>query len=260
MMEAIRSESNLVIAKRVVGALILRDVRTRSGRSFFGFLKAIVVPFIHLALVITIYTILGRVAPIGTDTITFLGLGVVPFILFMYPARMIMSALSENRPLLFFPNITALGIIAARAVTEAIAACAVCSILIATLILMGHEFSPHDNVMLLFAFLSAVCLGVVFGLFNATIALVFPTWQFAFNVSLSAFYACSGLMFLPDMLPAAIRNALAYDPLLHCVEWVRVAYYEQYTSYSLSIPYLFWFICAMLLAGLGLERYLRRIL
>jgi capsular polysaccharide transport system permease protein len=258
MSNATRREFNLVIAQRVIGALIVRDVRTRSGRSAIGFLKAILVPFAHLAVVVVVYTALGRVAPIGTDTITFLALGVVPFILFMYPARMIMISLAENRPLLYFPTITTLSIIVSRAIVETIAACAVCSIFVATLIGAGHDFAPHESAMLLFAFLSAVMLGVAVGALNAIIASVAPIWQFGFNVMLSGFYAASGLMFLPDVLPEVVRKIIVFNPLLHCVEWVRVAYYDQYVSYSLDLTYLFWSTAAILFAALGLERLLRR--
>jgi capsular polysaccharide transport system permease protein len=260
IMSTPRLDSNFVIAERVIGALIVRDARTRSGRSAIGFLKSILVPFGHLALVVVVYTALGRVTPIGTDTITFLTLGVMPFILFMYPARMTMVSLSENRPLLYFPNITILSIVIARAILEVIASSVVCCLLIGTLIISGHEFSPDDSVILLFALLSAVCLGVAFGFLNASIALVFPTWQFVFNVGLSGFYAGSCLMFLPDFIPAPIRNILSYNPLLHSVEWVRVAYYDQYTSSTLDLPYLFWFTASTLLVAFALERSLRRVL
>jgi hypothetical protein len=144
MSSATRQESNFVVARRVIRALIVRNVRTRSGRSAIGFLKAIFIPFLHLAVVVVVYTALGRMTPIGTDTITFLALGVVPFVLFMYPARMIMISLAESKPLLYLPTITTLSIIVSRAIVETIAACAVCSIFVASLIGAGHEFAPHD--------------------------------------------------------------------------------------------------------------------
>jgi capsular polysaccharide transport system permease protein len=239
MSSATRQESNFVVARRVIRALIVRNVRTRSGRSAIGFLKAIFIPFLHLAVVVVVYTALGRMTPIGTDTITFLALGVVPFVLFMYPARMIMISLAESKPLLYLPTITTLSIIVSRAIVETIAACAVCSIFVASLIGAGHEFAPHDAAILLFAFLSAVLLGVAVGALNAIIASVAPIWQFGFNVMLSGFYAASGLMFPPDLLPETIRKIIVFNPLLHCVERVRVAYCDQYVSYSLDLSYLF---------------------
>jgi capsular polysaccharide transport system permease protein len=260
MSQANWTEPDWVVARRVIGALLVRDVRTRSGRSAFGFIKAILIPFLHLAVVVLVYTALGRLTPIGTDTVTFLALGVIPFILFMYPARMLMISLAENKPLLYFPTITNSSIIIARAVAETLAASAVCGILVISLIGSGHEFTPHDEAELLFACLSAVALGVAIGWLNAVIASVMPLWNYGFNVMLSGFYAASGLMFLPDQLPEVVRKILVYDPLLHCVEWVRTAYYDQYVSYSLDCNYLFWFILCTLTLALGLERLLRRVI
>src|SRR5262245_51841833 len=120
------SGSNLVeafrIQKRVVGALILRDMRTRFGRTFFGYLVIVGWPFSHLLLLMGVYLVTRRVAPIGTNTTIFLATGVLPYILFFYPGRFIMFSLVQNHPLLYFPIVKPVDVVLARGILEILTA------------------------------------------------------------------------------------------------------------------------------------------
>jgi capsular polysaccharide transport system permease protein len=52
----------------VINALLLRDIRTRAGRFYTGYLVIFLMPFAHLAIVLIVFVImLGKVPPIGTD-------------------------------------------------------------------------------------------------------------------------------------------------------------------------------------------------
>jgi capsular polysaccharide transport system permease protein len=90
----------------VINALLLRDIRTRAGRFYTGYLVIFLMPFAHLAIVLIVFVImLGKAPPIGTDPVIFFGLSVLPFVIFIYPARQIVMGLLMNRPLLYFPRV-----------------------------------------------------------------------------------------------------------------------------------------------------------
>ena len=60
---------------RVIYALVLRDTRTRFGRSFVGYIIVVMWPFTHALLLMSGYYLVHTVAPIGTEVSIFVGTG-----------------------------------------------------------------------------------------------------------------------------------------------------------------------------------------
>jgi capsular polysaccharide transport system permease protein len=67
----------------------------------------------------------------------------------------------------------------------------------------------------------------------------------------------AGIIFVPDALPAQIRDIAAYQPALQLVEWMRSAYYEGYGSMVLDRGYVIGFGVMTVFLGLLLERAMR---
>jgi capsular polysaccharide transport system permease protein len=75
--------SALAVQARVVGALMLRDTRTRFGRTFFGYVFIVAKPLMHLLLILALWlTIRGRVALLGTNAAVFWATGLLPYVFF----------------------------------------------------------------------------------------------------------------------------------------------------------------------------------
>ena len=106
----------------VLHALILRDIQTRFGGRHVNFVVALCWPLAHIAILLIIYTMLGRTAPLGASTIMFFATGLTPYMFFQYPARFTLMAVVTNRPLLAFPIVKLLDVILARAVLETVGA------------------------------------------------------------------------------------------------------------------------------------------
>jgi capsular polysaccharide transport system permease protein len=252
------ARERLTIAGQVIGALILRDMRTRFGGSYSGYLVAIVGPFVHVALLVTIFQLLGRTAPLGSDTTTFMALGILPFVLFSYPCRQIARSLTSNRPLLTFPRVKPLDVIAARLILEVLGACAVSALVVATLIFAGFEFEPHDFAMMMGGFASAVYYGVSLGCLAAVAAARWPSIASAILIPIILSWFLSGVFFLPERLPELLGYIVSFNPLAHSVTLVRVGYYPDFESNLLSVQYLFWVPTTLVFAALVMEYFMRR--
>src|SRR5215475_13802280 len=96
---------SLHIWLNVINAILLRDIRVRAGKFYIGYLFILLMPFVHLGAVLLVFIISNRVPPVGTSPITFFGLSILPFVVFMYPSRQIVAGLATNRPLLYFPRV-----------------------------------------------------------------------------------------------------------------------------------------------------------
>lgn len=121
----------------------------------------------------------------------------------------------------------------------------------------GVDFMPLDVVQASLALLAMMFLGLAWGVVNGIIAAAFPFWMMGFFLFQMILWVASGIVFVPDALPEAIRTPLSYLPTLQGVEWMRSAYYEGYGAAILDKTYLVSFAVVTLFVGLMLERLVR---
>jgi capsular polysaccharide transport system permease protein len=244
----------------VINALLLRDIKVRAGKFYTGYLFIFLMPFLHLGFVLVIFAGAGRSPNVGTDSVLFYGLSILPFVVFVYPSRQIALSIAANRPLLYFPRVQILDIVIARGLLEAANGIAVSAIVFLVLFLTTGEFTPRDPFGILSALLLTLYLGFAYGLINALISRAFEFWHYAFNALYPLLWIISGIAFNLHALPAQYKVYLTYNPLLHCIEYIRYSYYQAYPSDAISIPFLFWTATCMIAIGLLVERTSRRLL
>lgn len=245
---------------RVVKALMLRDMRTRFGRTLFGYVVIIGWPLSHLLILMSVYLLLRSMVPIGTSPAVFFATGVLPYILFLYPSRMIMLSIVQNSPLLYFPIVKSFDIILARGLLEAVTAFWVTAIFCFILILFRVDITPIFPEEALRAIFATIYLAFSLGFFSAVLYKIFRAWLVVHIVVIIGLYLTSGALFLPSALPDTVQYYLSFNPLLHSVEWLRAAYYDGYSYGLLSREYLLSFSTAFLFAGLVAERAMRGII
>ena len=247
----------LQVQARVIGALILRDMRTRFGRSYLGFVIAIGIPLGHLLTLLVSFLVAQRFVPLGTDRNVFPATGILPYMIVLYPARMTMLAIQANKPLLMFPIVTSSDLIIARAILEVLAAFAVFLIFFAMMSIFDPNIIPPDPATAMIAIFATIYFGFSLGYLSAVLYALTQATLFIQIVLLIGLYISSGAFFIPTALPASIQNVLWFNPLLHSVLWLRSAYYENYGANLLSPIYLIGVSTSVLLIGIASERLTR---
>lgn len=242
---------------RVIYALMLRDMRTRFGRTFAGWLIMILWPLSHAIFLMVVYTAAHKIAPVGTDVSVFVGTGVLPYVLCFYPARMIMLCLMQNQPLLNFPVVKTFDVIVARGLLEVINAFWVVFLFCLILYIAGVEFLPKRPEDAAMAILAAIYFGFAVGFLAAVLYKLLRAWLAIQIGLLILMYVTAGTFFVPTSLPQWMRGFLWFNPMLHAVEWLRSAYYEGYGQGMLNRGYLIGYSTALLFIGLLTERGVR---
>ena len=243
---------------RIIGALMLHDLKTRMGGSVFGFLvMGIGWPLSHILILLLVYALLGRTAPYGDSVALWFATGTVPFLAFQYMSRFMSLGVVMNRPLLSFPIVKTTDVLFARAIIEVLNTCTVALVVCGLFWTLGIDFLPRDVVQASFAMLAMMLLGLGVGVLNAVIAGAFPIWATGYALIMILFWLSSGVVFVPDILPEMARTPLSYLPWLQGVEWMRSAYYDGLGANILDKAYLLRFGAITLFFGLGLERLLR---
>lgn len=247
----------LQIQTRVIGALILRDMRTRFGRTFFGYVIIVGWPLSHLMVMMGIFLLTQRVAPVGTSLPVFLGTGILPYILCLYPGRQIMSCLVQNQPLLYFPIVKATDVVMARGILEIITAFWVTAIFASSLYVAGIDITPLHYQEAIQAIMVTIWFGFSYGFLGAILFKLFRPWMAPHIILLLLMYVTAGVFFVPTNLSEGLQNIIWYNPLLHCVEWLRAAYYDGYGYGMLDRGYVIGFATSLFVVGLIIERMAR---
>jgi capsular polysaccharide transport system permease protein len=239
---------------RVIGAVVLRDMRTRFN-SYAGFLIAVLWPMAHFGIILGIYAITGQRASYGTDVVKWIATGALPFIAFQYPVRFIPMAIMENSSLLSFPAVRSIDIVIARIFVESMIAFTVFFAVIALLMLVNPEMEIHSLGTAVLGIFEALYVGVGMGVFGLAIIRIWPR-AFVFLILFTILvWATMGIFFLPDSIPEQARVYLTINPIMHAAEKVRTGFYPDYVSNTLSEVYLFSVASGFLVVGLILERF-----
>jgi capsular polysaccharide transport system permease protein len=241
----------------VIRAVMLRDMRTRYFNHGLGFLLVSLWPLGHALILIGIYSFTGRHTPYGDSLFMFFGTGLVPTLSFMYISRFMSISLLMNRPLIYFPSVKMVDILIGRALLEIIAACITAAFMFGIAFAKGDNPLPVLPIEAVYAFLAALFLAVGVGVLCGVIVMFIPFFMNIYALSLIVLYIASGTIFIASALPQEVTYALSWNPLLHCVEWARYAYFEGYNDRLLDRGYLLGFALVCLCLGLGLERLLR---
>lgn len=252
-----RLDEALATLRRVLGALLLHDMRTRFGRNYLAYLLAIAWPLAHLVTIVVARALFGKIVPIGDDPATFAATGVMPYILCLYPARMMAPAIAVHKPLLQFPIIKPISIIFVRATLEILNAFVVVALFVIGLRMLDMGLEPFDVFETAAAIVVSIYLGVGIGFFGAVL---YPVLGFSANLililTLLGLYLTSGAFIPTTIFPQQYRELNWYNPLYHCVEWLRSGYFGV-DSFDLSRFYVLFVGTFFLFIGLLGERMIR---
>ncbi len=242
----------------VFHALVLHDIKTRFFGNGFGYVVTIIWPSAHLVIIMGIYTATGRGAGYGTSTLLFVSTGVLPYICWNYISRFCMMSMVSNRNALNYSIINAMDIIIARIFLELVTCSIITLVLLFSFSLAGIDVMPAQPAEAAEGLLSAVLLGIGFGVLNATIVMIFQFWMIGYVIILIGFWLTSGVAVSPELLPQQVGDILAWNPLLHCIEWIRSAYYPDYPTRLLNKHYVLQVGFGSLALGLLMQRTLSR--
>ena len=242
------------ITRRVIGALVLRELLTRYGRNNIGFLWLFVEPMLFVVIITAIWaatrTIHGSNIPIVAFALT----GYSSMLLWRgMPGRCI-GALKSNVALLFHRQVTILDVYLARILLEFVAVTASFVALGIAFYAMGWVPAPEDILQVLWGWLLlgwfGAGLGLTIGGLSEKFQVVGNLWG-PFSYILIVF---SGVAYLADALPPKMREVVLWLPMLNALEFLREGWFGSLFRAHYDIPYVLIFNLLLTFVGLSLVR------
>jgi capsular polysaccharide transport system permease protein len=117
-----------------------------------------------------------------------------------------------------------------------------------------EQARPASMADCLSALFFLAALGAGLSLIYSSIGRFFPVFLTIISLSSRGLLFLSGVIHLPAMLTPGVRSWLAWNPVLHGVEWFRVGVYGHYPALLLDRFYLMQCTIIVLFIGFVMER------
>lgn len=252
-----REESHITIQLRVLFALMMREMTTRFGRSWGGYLWALLEPAGTVALLTVVMSQVARHPPLGASFPLYFASGYMAFHIYMDVSRNVSQSIKVNRPLLSFPRVTLLDVLIARFTLQALTAVSVFTVVMALLALSLDQSIRVDLGQVLLSIALALMLGLGVGALNSVLFALSQTWERAFNIINRPLFIISGVFFNFEGLPRAAQDLIWWNPLVHVTAIMRRGFYPQYDPVFVSPMFCVFVAAAMLSLGVVLLKLLK---
>lgn len=244
----------MVTRFRVLSALIMREMATRYGRSYFGYLWAVVEPIAYITIFTILFAQIARFPALGQSFALFFATGVLGFFFYRGPADVAGQAFSFNKALYLYPQVSLLDSAISRVLLDLITKSLVFFIVITGIILIEDVDVNIDLRYVAVAICLGGALGFGVGLVNCVLFALSQSYQRFFMIVHRPLFIISGVFFIPDNLPPALREVIVLNPVVHVVGLMRKGFYSTYTADWIDVRVTASVALCLMLVGLLLVR------
>jgi ABC-2 type transport system permease protein/capsular polysaccharide transport system permease protein len=242
------------IQRRVIGALLIREMLTRYGRNNIGFLWLFVEPFLFTLIVVMIRAGTRSVYEGNIPMIAFAVTGWPSLMLWRNMPNRLLGALKSNRSLLHHRQVTVLDIYFSRILLEQMATSVSLAMVAIILFAIGWLTPPEDVLQVIAGWL-------LLGWFGAGLALTIGSlserWEVIGHFWRPTMYLLmpiSGIAFVIDALPPSWQSIAIWVPMLNALEFMRDGWFGSTFHAHYDVGYVAAFNLCLLLVGLSLAR------
>ncbi|HET7577133.1 MAG TPA: ABC transporter permease [Sphingomicrobium sp.] len=242
------------IQRRIVWALILREILTRYGRHNIGFLWLFVEPMLFTIGVTALWTATKAVHGSNLPIVAFAVTGYSSVLLWRnMPARCIM-AMEPNFGLLYHRNVRPIDIYLARLILEAAGAGISFVVLVLFFYFVGWLELPEDVLEVMAAWLMLAWMGMGLAFFIGALSEFSEMVEKLWHPFQYLLFPLSGAGFLVDALPVQAQHFVLVLPMVHGVEMLREGYFGSQMVAHYSLGYMAVFNAVLTLLGLAQVR------
>jgi ABC-type polysaccharide/polyol phosphate export permease len=239
------------VNRRVLGALIIRELLTRYGRNNIGFLWLFVEPILITGVIAFLWHATRAVHGSDIPIVAFAVTGYSSVLMWRgLPSRCI-DALKSNMPLLFHRPVTVMDIYFARISLEAMAATTSMVVVSMLFYSLGWLELPEDVLQVLggWAMLAwfGAGLALIIGGISEKADVVGKLWT---PISFMLM-PVSGFAFVVDALPHGLQRIALWLPMLNALEYIRDGWFGSTFHARYDMQYLL--VCNLLTFFVGLS-------
>ncbi|MBW9090824.1 ABC transporter permease [Rhizobium wenxiniae] len=240
---------------RIVSAFVIREVATRYGRSPGGYVWAFLEPIAFITIMSLLMSAIGRVPPVGESFTLFYATGYLAFSMYKAMESYLVSAVSANKSLLGYPNVSAFDAVVGRLLLQIGTATVVAAVIIGGIMVTLRHPPSIDWVKIIEATSLAWILAIGMALGNITLFFYFPIYKKVYETVTRPLFLLSGVFLMPTHLPHPFREWMLLNPVTHIVILFREGFYGGAGLDGLDMNYLIATSTTILFVGMFIFTY-----
>lgn len=226
------------IQRRVIWALVLREILTRYGRHNIGFLWLFLEPMLFTLGVTALWTAAKAVHGSNLPIVAFAITGYSSVLLWRNMPSRCIGAIAPNLSLLYHRNVRPIDIYLSRLILEVAGATMSFVFLIVFFNFIGWLDLPEDSIQVVGGWAMLAWFGgslaIFLGALSETSELVEKLWHPAAYL----LFPLSGAAFLVDVLPEPAQRLVLLLPMVHGVEYLREGYFGSQIVAHYDMAYM----------------------
>jgi len=240
----------LVIQRRVLYALMMREIITRFGRDNLGVLWLVAEPMIFTLGVATLWSLSGLGHNSSIPIVAFAVTGYSSVLMWRNSASHSSMAIESNKALLYHRSVLSVDVILTRIALEI--AGATCSFTVLALVFtsLGLMSAPVDWLLVLAGWLMLAWFGASLALIIGAGTAFSPVIERFWMPVAYILFPMSGAAFMVDALPTKLQSLVLYLPMVHGVELLREGYFGNVVHTHHDIGYMA--ECCLVMTIIGL--------
>lgn len=246
--------NSFAVQKRVIGALLMREMLTRYGRHNFGFLWIFIEPMLFTVGVLTLWTLTSSVHGSNLPIVAFAVTGYSSVLLWRNMTSRCIGAIHPNLSLTYHRNVKIIDIYASRLLLELAGTTMSFISLSCIFISLGWIKPPEDLIKVLIGWTMLIWFGCSLGILVGGLSERYETIEKLWHPASYLLFPLSGAAFIVEALPPAAQNVVLLLPMVHGVELLRDGFFGSYFKAHYSIEYMTYSCAGLTLVGLAQVR------
>jgi capsular polysaccharide transport system permease protein len=246
--------ASLKIQRRVVFALLMREIITRYGRHNIGFMWLFVEPMMFTLGVTTVWT-LGHFTHGSNLPITaFAVSGYSSLLVWRNCGNRCSKAIEPNLSLMYHRNVRVIDVFLSRLILEIAGATASLTILILVFVSIGLMDAPVDVLTMVIGWLLQCWFGIALGLTVGAVSERSEVVERIWHTITYLMFPFSGAVFMVEWLPKSMQKIVLWLPMVNGSEMIRHGFFGGAVRTHESPEYFAFANAVLLLIGLSLTR------
>tara|TARA_B100001250_G_scaffold30870_1_gene25338 strand:+ start:1570 stop:2370 length:801 start_codon:yes stop_codon:yes gene_type:complete len=246
-------------------ALLFRELKTRFGAKRTGYFWAIAEPALQTLLMTVLFSFIGRNTLTGVPVMIFMLTGFVPFGLFGKMLKSVSTAVSANKGLLGYRQVSPIDPVVIRVMIELVTTLLVYVVLLFLMAWLGVEILswmqldviPDNPLGVLAALLLLAAFSSGLGLIVTVGSAYWEDLDKIVSIATRPMILLSAVFYAMSMVPPQYWYLLSWNPVLHAIELGRDSFFVTYNTPVGSWVYLGSMAAGAQLIGLMLYQVAR---
>ncbi|HHI81857.1 MAG TPA: hypothetical protein ENJ99_01770, partial [Rhizobiales bacterium] len=239
----------------VFAVLMKRIVSTAASTDRLAYFWLLVEPMIQVMVVVSVYWLLGRTIVMGMPAIPFAITGVSAWLMFRTILLRVGQGLSRDFGVCFFPGVTRLMVLLARAAFLGIVYFIAALVMLFLVNYLDVARTEPQNLFMFTVIWIVIWLQAVGFSFVLAYALTLaPALRKFMPFGVRVLFLLSGVAVITEQLPGSFKPYFLWNPVLHAMQFLRSAWFWQYHTSDASAFYMLSWTVLVLFLGLSCEQ------